>query len=199
MHWFWRAMIVALDEWVVGARPPPASRYPRIADGTLVTREALRFPGDPGRQRALRRAPRLAHRFRPAVGRGMITRQPPMARQPFVTLVPQVDADGNETAGVRLPELGAPLATYTGWNLRAPSIGAPAARVSFLGSCFPFPRAKPEGDPRRSIAERYPDRDRYLGAFTRQALDLVRDRYILPEDLPAVLERGLAEWEAATK
>ena len=72
------------------------------------------------------------------------------------------------------------------------------ARVSFLGSFFPFPNTRQPGDPRRAVAERYPDRDSYLGAFTRQALELVRERYLLPEDLRPVLERGLAEWDLAT-
>ena len=199
--WFWRSMIVALDQWVKSDTPPPPSRYPRIADGTLVRREALKFPRLPG---AVPPADvHLAYRtdFGPQFARGQITRQPPAAGRPFVSLVPQVDADGNELAGIRLPELAAPLATYTGWNLRAPTIGAPWARVSFLGSFFPFPAKAdpPAEDPRRSIAERYPDRDAYLGAFTRQALDLVRDRYLLAEDLPLILERGLATWDLVTR
>jgi alpha/beta hydrolase family protein len=198
VQWFWRAMIVAMAQWVKGDTAPPPSRYPRIADHTLVKREALAFPKIPGGV-----PPQDAHRawrtdFGPDWRRGIITRQPPVAGQPFPMLVPQVDADGNDLAGIHLPELAAPLATYTGWNLRAPGIGAPGARVSFLGSYFPFPATK-DGDPRRPIAERYRDRDSYLGAFTRQALELVRERYLLPEDLRPVLERGIAEWELATR
>jgi Alpha/beta hydrolase domain len=203
VQWFWRAMIVALDQWVTGDTPPPASRYPRIADGTLVRPEAVAFPPIPAAT-----PPREAHRawrtdFGPEFGRGIITRQPPIARQPFPVLVPQVDADGNDRGGIALPELAAPLATYTGWNLRAPSIGAPWSRVSFLGSYLPLPPTREarqaRGDPRRSIAERHGSRDAYLGAFTRRALELVQDRYLLAEDLRPILERGIAEWELATK
>jgi hypothetical protein len=198
VQWFWRAMIVALEAWVKDGVAPPPSRYPRLADHTLVERAALAFPRIPGAE-----PPREAHRafridFGPEWKRGVVTRQPPVAGQPFPMLVPQVDADGNDLGGIRLPELAAPLATYTGWNLRAPAIGAPWARVSFLGSFFPFPNTRQAGDPRRAVAERYPDRDSYLGAFTRQALALVRDRYLLPEDLRPVLERGLAEWDLVT-
>jgi hypothetical protein len=202
--WFWRSMIVALEQWVNRDTPPPASRYPRIADGTLVRREALAFP-EISRAIAGAAPPADVHQayrtdFGPQFARGIVTRHPPLAGRPFVSLVPQVDADGNELAGIRLPELVAPVATYTGWNFRAPSIGFPTARVSFLGSYFPFP-STPEiagGDPRRSIAERYRDRDAYLGAFTRHALSLVRDRYLLAEDLPIVLELGLAAWRLTT-
>ena len=74
-------------------------------------------------------------------------------------LVPQVDRDGNELAGIHLPEIAVPLATYTGWNLRDPSIGAPEQREAFEGSYLAFPRTAAErdksGDPRKSIAERY--------------------------------------------
>ncbi len=77
----------------------------------------------------------------------------------YGVLVPQSDADGNDLGGVRLPELQVPLATYTGWNLRDPSIGAPEQRVSFLGSWIPLAKTaeerKKSGDPRLSIAERY--------------------------------------------
>ena len=75
-------------------------------------------------------------------------------------------ADGNDLGGVRLPELQVPLATYTGWNLRDPGIGAPSQRLSFLGSFIPLPRTAEErkktGDPRVSIAERYSSREEYL-------------------------------------
>lgn len=196
---FWRSLIVALDAWVRHDTSPPPSRYPRIADGTLVPREKLAFPAIPGAV-----PPADVHRafrtdFGPRFAQGLVTRHPPLAGRPFPTLVPQVDADGNNLAGVRLPELLAPLATYTGWNLRAPTLGAPWARVSFLGLFLPLPPTaqarQTRGDPRRSIAERYPDRDSYLGAFTRQALALVRDRFLLTEDLPLLLDRGLLEWE----
>ena len=88
--------------------------------------------------------------------------EPPRVGDPFGVLVPQSDADGNDLGGVRLPELQVPLATYTGWNLRDPSIGAPEQRVSFLGSWIPLAKTaeerKKSGDPRPSIAERYASR-----------------------------------------
>ena len=116
----------------------------------------------------------------------------------FPVLLPQVDQDGNERDGVRLPEVTVPLATYTGWNLRDPSIGAPDQRVAFEGSFLPFPRTaderKKSGDPRRSIAERYAGREDYLARYAKALDELVKERWILPEDRAAMLKRGEVEW-----
>ena len=114
----------------------------------------------------------------------------------------QVNEDGNERDGVRLPEITVPLATYTGWNLRDPSIGAPDQRISFEGSYLPFPKTAAErrrtGDPRTSIEERYSSREDYLARYGKAVDELVRERWILPEDLAAFIHRGEAEWAAAT-
>jgi hypothetical protein len=113
--------------------------------------------------------------------------------------VPQSDADGNDLGGVRLPELQVPLATYTGWNLRDPSIGAPEQRVSFLGSWIPLAKTAEErkkaGDPRSSIAERYKSQEEYMSKFEQAAKKLVEQRFLLQEDLPMILERGRLEWK----
>ncbi len=92
-----------------------------------------------------------------------------------------------------------PLATYTGWNLRDPSIGAAELRVSFLGSFIPFARTEAEreksGDPRPSVAERYGSREQYMAKFGDAAMKLIEERFLLKEDLAAVLERGEREWK----
>ena len=123
--------------------------------------------------------------------------------EPFPVLVPQVDLDGNERAGIHLPEIAVPLATYTGWNLRDPSIGAPDQRVSFEGSYLPFPRTVAErektGDPRMSIAERYPSRQDYLRRYENAIDALVKERWLLKEDCEPLLARGGKEWDEATK
>ncbi|HXH67377.1 MAG TPA: alpha/beta hydrolase domain-containing protein, partial [Candidatus Limnocylindrales bacterium] len=112
-------------------------------------------------------------------------------------------ADGNELAAIHLPEISVPLATYTGWNLRDPSIGAPTQRLPFEGSFFPFPkdaaaRAK-SGDPRKSIAERYASREAYLTQFTQATDALIQQRWILPEDRAALIQRGAEEWDYLTR
>ena len=141
--------------------------------------------------------------FGPNWRKGILSVQPPKVGEPFPVLVPQVDADGNERDGVRLPEVTVPLATYTSWNLRDPSIGAPDHRVSFEASYLPFPKTAAErqqaGDPRKSIAERYADRDDYMARYKNTVDDLVKQHWILPEDRDAMLHRGEQEWAEATK
>ena len=121
----------------------------------------------------------------------------------FPVLVPQVDEDGNELDGVRLPELSVPLATYAGWGLRDPSIGAPDQRCPFVGSYMPCGRTaderKKSGDPRRSIAERYASREDYLARFTKALDQLVAAHWILAEDRSAMLQLAEREWAEATK
>ena len=117
--------------------------------------------------------------------------------------MPQVDADGNERDGVHLPEITVPLATYTGWNLRDPSIGAPDQRVAFEVSDIPFPKTAEDrqktGDPRRSIAERYTSREDYVAQYSKALDSLIQQRWVLPEDRDAMMHRGEQEWSEATK
>ncbi len=141
--------------------------------------------------------------FGPKWWEGILTLQPPKLGKPFPVLVPQVNADGNERDGVRLPEITVPLATYTGWNLRDASIGAPDQRVAFEASYLPFPKTAADrqktGDPRKSIAERYSNREDYITQYTKATEDLVKQRWILEEDRVALLHRGEQEWDEATK
>lgn len=203
ISWLWRAIIIDMNDWVRNGIAPPQSSYPRISDGTLVTRDKLSFPQVPGVK-----LPQTTHQaYRVDYGsdwsRGIINRQPPVVGKPFPVFVPQVDRDGNETAGVRLPELTVPLATYTGWNLRDARTGAPTARVSFIGSYLPFQKTKKEreqrGDSRLSIEERYQSRAQYVGLYADAAMSLIECRFLLPDDLGGVLRRGEQEWDEAQK
>jgi hypothetical protein len=110
-----------------------------------------------------------------------------------------VDKDGNDLGGVRLPQLEVPLATYTGWNLRDPKTGMPKERVSFLGSWLPFAKTKNDYDPRTPIAERYPSREEYLKKFTEAANKLAAERFVLREDVDALVKRGGDEWDFVTR
>ena len=203
VRFFWRAMISNMDTWVRSGAPPPPSAYPTFAEKTLVPRERVAFPAIPGAH--LPADNNVAYRldFGAEWQKGIITVQPPVVGKPFPVLVPQVDADGNELAAIHLPEISVPLATYTGWNLRDPSIGAPTQRLPFEGSFFPFPkdaaaRAK-SGDPRKSIAERYASREAYLTQFTQATDALIQQRWILPEDRAALIQRGAEEWDYLTR
>ena len=192
--WTMRALLLAMHKWVKEGAAPPPSVYPRLADGTLVPAASIAFPAIPGvaSPRALTAGTRIANPYLKG-GAG--------AGAPLPLLVPAVDQDGNERAGIRLPEVAAALATYTGWNFRKPSIGAPDELVSLLGSQIPFPatRAAREaaGDPRRSIEERYRSQEDYLAKVEQAADALVKAGYLLVDDEPRMLQRAADQWEIA--
>jgi len=203
IRYFWRAMIANMDAWVRNNTLPPPSSYPRIADGTLVPLTSYALPAIPGVNRPHEATEAWRLDFGPNWQAGILSIQPPKVGPAFPVLVPQVDIDGNERDGVRLPEITVPLATYTGWNLRDPSIGAPDQRVAFEASYLPFARTADErrrtGDPRRSIAERYANRDDYLAQYKTAVDELVKRRWILEEDRDSLLHGGELEWAYATR
>ncbi|HOA72298.1 MAG TPA: alpha/beta hydrolase domain-containing protein [Phycisphaerae bacterium] len=204
-----RALLVCLDEWVTAGREPPASAYPRIADGTLVSLEEYQrmFPVIPGLSvpsamyvpLRLDLGPRYATH-------GIADFVPPRVGPPYRVLVPAVDADGNETAGVRLPQISVPLATYTGWNVRAEPFGAPGALTRWQGAQFPLPRMRAAGpvegtsgtsaitDPRPSVLERYPTREAYIMKIRRACEELRDRRLMLDEDIELTIEKLAAAW-----
>ena len=201
--WLWRAFFDDMEAWVRDGIAPPESRYPRVADGTLVLPSRLAFPAIPGLSPPARAHEAFRMDYGPRWNEGIVSLEPPRVGKPFVTLVPRVDADGNDVSGVRIAEMAVPVATDTGWNLRDPKTGLAGERVSFIGSYDPFPKTRADrertSDPRLSLEERYGSRERYLGLFTEAALAQVKEHFLLPEDLPDVLSRGAAEWDAAAK
>jgi hypothetical protein len=203
VRFFWRAMIANMDAWVRGDSTPPDSSYPRLADRTLVPVDGYAFPVIPGVNRPHEASTAYRIDFGPDWTHGIVGNQPPKIGPQFPVLVPQVDADGNDRDGVRLPEIAVPLATYTGWNLRDASIGAPRERVSFEGSYISFPKTAAERlathDPRKSIAERYANREDYMNRYGAAVETLVKQRWLLEEDRASLIERGRQEWDEAAK
>lgn len=204
IRWFWRSMITNMNAWVEKGTAPPPSSYPHIADGTLVPREKLAFPAIPGTHPPNNYNQAFHLDFGPDWRQTRILSiQPPKVGAPFPILVPQVDADGTDRAGIHLPEITVPLATYTGWNLRDPATGAPEERVSFLGSWIPFAKTaadrRASGDPRLSIEERYSGREDYLTRYGKAVDELVQQRWILPEDADSLKDQGAKEWDYARR
>jgi hypothetical protein len=161
-------------------------RLPRLADKTLVPREKIDFPAIAGLQSPLN----IPAGYRADLeGRA----------HPLPLLVPQVDRDGNELSGIRLPNVAVPLATYTGWNFRNPSIGQPGELLPLTGSYIPFPVTKmareQARDPRLSIEERYGSRAQYQLLVTDAATRLVQEGYLLNEDVESVVQRALTSWD----
>jgi hypothetical protein len=141
--------------------------------------------------------------FGPEWSKGIVTIEPPGIGKPFVGLVPAVDEVGNDRGGIRLPQIAVPLATHTGWNYRRPSIGAPTRLASEIGAYRPLPRTRVDrertGDSRKSIEERYASRQDYLGRIALEAVGLVDERYLLPEDVPEIIRQAGAHWDWATR
>lgn len=173
-----RALLVALDRWASEGIEPPASRYPSIGERTLSAAQEA-FPKIPGVEYTglLNELSEMDY-----------TSQPPrpIAGHRYEVLVPAVDADGNELAGIRLPEIAAPRATHTGWNLRRAG-RAENELANIFGSCIPFAATRREreaaGDARLSIEERYPTPDAYRAAVALAAEQLAQARLLLSEDV----------------
>ena len=188
-----RALLVALDRWAADGTPPPPSKVPRIADGTTVDPSELGkvFAQIPGARYQI-------HHDRPQ--KRDFTTLPPKDGPTYGTRVSAVDSDGNERAGIAVPEVDVPLATHTGWNLRHPDIGGVDQMLYFAGATLPFPKTKAErenaGDPRLSIAERYRSRDDYLARVRDAAKRLVADGYMLDEDVETSVAFGAKFWDA---
>ena len=200
--WPMRALLVALDNWVASGKQPPPSLYPRIDRNQLVARKDLNFPKVPGVNVPLEPRPIRVSDYGPEFAQGIIAFEPPKLGPKRVVLVPAVDDDGNEASGIRLPDLQAPLGSYTGWNLYDPEHGMPD-QINLAGSYIPFPTTQADRqqshDPRRSIEERYPSRADYLGRITEAALDLVDQGYVLPQDVPAIIASSSERWDYAHK
>ncbi len=184
-----RALLTDLDAWVAAGTPPPPDHLPRVADGTLVpplSQAAVGFPRIPGVVFNGAHHTGDLFDFGPDFEKGFLSVLPPkLLGTPYPVFVPKTDADGNDIAGVRVPDVAVPVATYTGWALRADGLdGCDAA-----GQRIPFARTKAErvasGDPRLSLEERYPDHATYVSAVARAAAALEAERLLLDEDVAA--------------
>jgi hypothetical protein len=200
-RWVTRALLLELDAWTRGDREPPASQYPAIAKGELVPLEAVHFPKVPSFPFTtyMPRVWRMDYGREYSTTR-VITIEPPQTGEPYRVLVPQVNSDGNDVAGIRLPEVAVPLGTYTGWNVTVPQLSELRYLSGLVGGFEPFARTKEQrvanGDTRLSIAERYSGRQDYLVKVRRAADDLVRQRFLRVEDVPAVLQAAERMWNA---
>jgi hypothetical protein len=189
-----RALMVALEQWVTEGIAPPASRVPTVAAGTAVDEGAVAFPAIKGMTLV-----RGGNRFGPLAdwidppGSQTAASATLASQHVYGTRVAAVDTDGNETAGIRLPLIAVPLATYTGWNLYA---RVPSELCDRDGSFIPFARTKADaaaaGDPRPSVEERYGSRADYVAKVTAVADALVRDRLLLPADAAAYVRAAEA-------
>ena len=201
-----RAALINLDHWVSEGVEPPPSRHPRLDDGTAVTRGDLpaSFYGVPDlvtpdvdRLWVLREVD-----LGPDAHRG-IGRYPVKEERTCACYVSALDSDGNEIAGIRLPDLEVPVGTHTGWNLRAPETGSPEQMIAMQGFSNFFAPTKSlreaTGDIRPSIEERYINRDAYLERVREAAKRLAAQRYILEEDIEIIVSACAERYDAASE
>ena len=199
-RWVLRALLLALDDWTARGIEPPSSQYPSIGRGELVPRSKVRFPAMP----QLQLPGYMPQVWRMDFGDGyqatrVITNEPPRLGAAFPVLVPQVNDDGNEVAGIRMPEVAVPLGTYTAWLVPYPELSGLGYLSGLSGAFVPFAATRDgrrKGDTRLSIEERYRGKQDYLDRVKRSAADLVRARFMLAGDTGAVLERAEAVWNA---
>jgi hypothetical protein len=203
-----RALLMALDDWVVKGTEPPASRVPRRADGTavmvdprpgyqtgIVTPKQLGWPTIPGVTYTGVITTRYFLDFGPKLGDGIVSHYPPSLEQrpAYPTFVSKVDQDGNEVAGIRLPPVEAPIATTTGWALRREGFGGnDGCEASGQHIAFAKTKAQREsaGDPRLSLEERYKTHEGYVAAVRRAAEKLQQQRFLLAADVERYVQQA---------
>jgi hypothetical protein len=197
-----RALLLQLDAWATLGREPEPSAYPRLTDASLGTvaqytnafpkLTTIRLPTNLLEPPRLDFGPRFA-------SDGLAEIVPPKVGPTYATRVPLPDGDGLDRGGLRMPELQAPLGTYTGWNVQNAATGAPERLGRWDGSFFPFARTENErlaaGDPRPSVAERYPTREAYVAAYAAAALAMAEKELILAMDVNPMIERAGAFYD----
>jgi hypothetical protein len=203
-RWAARKLLVALNTWITAGTEPPPSAVPRVSNATFTTPDKLKFPKLPNLTAPTSSNIHKAYRadYGPEfVSKGIITQEPPKIKSAFTTLVPQIDADGNDLAGIRMPEVAVPLATFVGWNFYNERSGPTTELVTDTGAMIPFARTRAEreqaNDPRPSIEERYKSREQYLELITKSANELAAKGYLIKEDIPRIVEQAGTRWDWA--
>ncbi len=190
-----RALTIVLDEWVRKGVAPPASRVPRISDGTLVPPEALAWPKIPNVKYSglVNGSGERDFGTRVRGNAGIVDNLFPELVYPHRVLVPQIDAVGNDIAGIRHPFVEVPTATVLGWNTRRPEFSGDDL-CDLLGSMIPLPKTRAEaeaaGDPRPSLEALYGDRTGYVNKVEAAARKLESERLMLSEDVDMVVREA---------
>lgn len=190
----YRSLLLQLKAWVNGMEPPQ-SKYPKIAEQTLVSIDKLNYPKIDGFQKS-----KVIHNaYRADYGNrftsGIVDIQPPVLESKYPVKVAQVDEFGNEKAGIRNVELTVPIATYIPWNLRKDMPGEENELTDFLGTFIPFQMEKKYSDERPLIEMLYSSKVMYLEKVQKAIDDLVEAGFVLKIDEKYILNRAVSYWD----
>jgi hypothetical protein len=190
-----RALAPALVEWVARGKSPPDSEYPSVKDDTLALPTDQGDVGFPDLSAA--GYPYYGYLFNPLVVTDYSSAIPVAdLSKPYKVLIGKTDEDGNEIAGVPVPEIVVPLATYAPWNVRAVGHSPGDACIS-NASTLPFAATRSErlanNDPRRSFEERYRSKADYVAKVKKAAEKLVKKRLLLAEDVQLYVDQAEAQ------
>jgi hypothetical protein len=196
-------LLIDLYEWVDKDAPPPASVYPRLPQG-LVVRQQVNFPKIPETDFPAYVPMNWRMDFGPDFAkRGVITVDPPKLGPAYQILLPQVDQDGIDEGGIRLPEVAVPLGTFLGWNYELPTLPDFQYLGGLVGSFVPFAKTRDDrrasADPRASIEERYGSREEYLKKVRAAAQALIARHLMRAEDLDAATAMSAEQWDRFAK
>ena len=199
-----RAALINLDRWAAQGVEPPPSRHPRLDDGTAVTRaEALEtLPAIPGLVKPDHDRLWVMREVDLGPGAEMgVGRYPVKEGRTYPCYVSALDPDGNEVAGVRLPDLEAAVGTHAGWNPRDPETGAPEQIIPMEGFTLYFAPTQAAreaaGDGRPSLEERYTGRVEYVARVREISGRLAEERYLLWEDVEIVVAACATRYDTA--
>jgi hypothetical protein len=210
-----RALFIALEDWVVRDVAPPASQVPKLADGTLAQPDQLVFPTMRGLEWPVNGTPTAVPAFnylaryngfplldfgpeyKPQDESGIATLLPPAyLNKDYAILVPQVDAStGLTRAGIRSVEARVPLGTSLEFNY--PAAAGVVDLSNLTGAFVPFHKTRAQrlaaGDTRPSLEELYGDQAGYVAAVTAAADELVAQRLLLRRDADAIVARAAGQ------
>lgn len=177
-----RALYVNLEGWVKGTAQPLASIWPSARAGTLAVPTSLAaslggpdlsgvaFTGVAG-------TPGLSFNgvFNTLSLNDESVIPSAVSSKLYVVQLPTVDAQGNDVAGVKMPDSSVPLATFTGYSLRKPGFVA-GDQNGLSGSQLAFAvtdALRQPGDPRKSVQALYGSKAGYVTAVNQSVADLV--------------------------
>ena len=202
----YRAALTNLLAWLRDGKTPPENAYPSAAAGSRQTRAevAKALSTIPGMALPDGKAMTWVYPLDlgPDSEQGVGAMPPKIGDAPYPDWVSAVNNDGNEAAGIAMPDISVPVASHTGFNPRHADTGGAGELLEYIGSSIPFAKdaaaRQANGDPRPSIAERYNDRDDYLSKVRQAAEALVEQGYVLAEDIQLCLDIAAARYDVCT-